>query len=85
MFEFDIRRQQHSKKRYNLVEHPCIASYLAIQGCFRIENNNLTLIRLRMQLDKILSIDTTQILKMDITKALAHINQIIRSHVPDFL
>ncbi|KSZ45951.1 hypothetical protein CU024_2642 [Enterococcus faecium] len=21
MFEFDIRRQQHSKKRYNLVEH----------------------------------------------------------------
>ncbi|MFS1232013.1 hypothetical protein ACFDDH_13830, partial [Enterococcus lactis] len=63
----------------------CSTSYLAIQGCFRNENNNLTLIHLRMLLEKFLSNDTTQIPKIDITKALALINQIIRSHVPDFL
>ncbi len=38
-----------------------------------------------MLLEKFLSNDTTQIPKIDITKALALINQIIRSHVPDFL
>lgn len=38
-----------------------------------------------MLLEKFLSNDTTQNPKIDITKALALINQIIRSHVPDFL
>lgn len=67
-------------------DHPIFKSFvIAIQGCFKNENNNLTLIHLRMLLEKFLSNDTTQIPKIDITKALALINQIIRSHVPDFL
>ncbi|KPG70820.1 helix-turn-helix domain-containing protein [Enterococcus sp. RIT-PI-f] len=66
-------------KRYNIVtdSHDVQEAILLYNDLLENENNNLTMIRLRMLLEKYFSNDTTQIPKIDITEVQALMNQIL--------